>query len=206
MRYWLHGTLLLSALLLTCFPLAAAEVVFYRCTDAQGALTVQNMPCPKGMQQTRKVMQAIESPPPPPVPLTVAPAAAPLTAPAPEPPVPTAAMPPRKAAPRPLPPLLQCQTSSGESYFSEGEQAPSRCVAMRVTGLDGNPLTGAGEACEVVSDRCTPVTDDQACAVWQQRVQDAESHWRFATPGPADSRQREYQRLRDLLTASHCTD
>ncbi len=203
MRCWLPGTLLLGILPLACTPLAAAEVVFYRCTDVQGALTIQNMPCPKGMQQKRKVMQAIEPPPPRPA----APLVPPVVAPAPEPAEATATRPPPAATPpRPLPPLLQCQTTAGESYFSEGEQAPSRCVAMRVTGLDGNPLTGAGEACEVVSDRCVRVTDDQACVVWQQRVQDAESQWRFAMPGHADSRQREHQRLRDLLAASHCAE
>jgi len=48
--------------LLLCAPLAAAdEVVFYRCTDASGALTLQNMPCPKGEKQEKKVMQGVNS-------------------------------------------------------------------------------------------------------------------------------------------------
>ena len=50
--------------LLLCAPLAIAdEVVFYRCTDASGALTLQNMPCPKGEKQEKKVMQGVNSMP-----------------------------------------------------------------------------------------------------------------------------------------------
>ena len=40
-------------------PATADEVVFYRCTDASGALTVQNAPCPKGHAQEKKVMQSV---------------------------------------------------------------------------------------------------------------------------------------------------
>ena len=42
----------------------AKDVVIYRCTDAFGALTVQNdVPCPKGTKQQKQVIQ-----PPPPMP------------------------------------------------------------------------------------------------------------------------------------------
>src|SRR5690606_16465922 len=73
MRRWLLTLLLLAP---------GPEIVFYRCTDASGALTVQNLPCPKGTQQTRKVMQAPATPPPPP---TAPPAALPHLLPAPMP-------------------------------------------------------------------------------------------------------------------------
>jgi hypothetical protein len=65
----------LAMLLCLALPAAAGDVVFYRCTDASGALTVQNMPCPKGTQQSTRVMQAVGTPPPMPVP-----AAAPMPA------------------------------------------------------------------------------------------------------------------------------
>ena len=53
---------LIVLLLLASASAQAGEVVFYRCTDAAGALTVQNMPCPKGtQQQSKKVMQAVET-------------------------------------------------------------------------------------------------------------------------------------------------
>jgi hypothetical protein len=41
---------------------ARAEVVIYRCTDASGAVSIQNdIPCPKGSKQPRRVL---ETPPP----------------------------------------------------------------------------------------------------------------------------------------------
>lgn len=215
MKRWL-----LMVLLSMSFPLAAAEIVFYRCVDAAGALTVQNMPCPKGtQQQSKKVMQAVETAPP--MHTAPPPAALPPSAPTPVPAAtaaPAEATPAAKpgkeekvavieksAEPQPLPPLYQCQTPGGDAYLSEEEEPPSRCMSMRVTGLDGNPRTGAGEACEVVRDRCNVVADTQTCAIWKQRVQEAESHWRFATPQHVEALQREYERLYDLLMASKCS-
>ena len=204
---------LLALLLCACASASAqaGEIVFYRCTDASGALTVQNMPCPKGTQlQSRKVMQAVDTPPPMPAPAPAPPAALPTLMAAPVQAPPVAAATPAKvpvapvAPPVPLPDLFQCRTREGESYFSESSEPPSRCVAMQVTGLDGNPTTGAGEACEVVRDTCTAVDPAQLCATWQQRVDEAESQWRFATPSQAQALQKNYQRLQSLLDGSDC--
>lgn len=197
---------LICALLLLPGPLLAAEIVFYRCTDAAGALTVQNMPCPKGMQQSRKVMQAVDTPPAQPVPPVAAlprlmPAAEPVTSPAADAPIP-AAVPARQ--PVPLPPLFQCRTREGGSYLDETGEPPARCIALRVTGLDGNPGTGAGEACEVVRDTCSAVPPDLLCATWRQRVQDAESQWRFASPARAETLRLEFLRLQSQLEDSDC--
>ncbi|MGE8234596.1 MAG: DUF4124 domain-containing protein [Stenotrophomonas sp.] len=198
---------LVALLMLASASAQAGEIVFYRCTDASGALTVQNMPCPKGMQtQSRKVMQAVETPPPPP-PLAVPPPpalpqlmAAPVVAP-PEPAKPVVVAPP----PVPLPDLFQCRTREGQTYFSESSEPPSRCVAMQVTGLDGNPNTGAGEACEVMRDTCTAIDPAQRCATWQQWVNEAESAWRFAAASQAEQLQKHHQRLQSLLEGSDCS-
>lgn len=200
---------LVWSMLLSIPSVAAAEVVIYRCTDAQGALTVQNMPCPKGMQQTRKVMQAPQAAqrslqmPAPVAPLLAVPgdAAATAAAPARSRLAETAA----SAMPaQPLPPLFQCQRREGDSYFSEDPEPPSRCLPLRVTGLDGNPMTGAGEACEVVRDRCTAIAAEQSCSTWKQRVEEAESQWRFARAENAMQSQQEFERLRRLFDASSC--
>ena len=53
----------LLALLLLTPDAFADEVVFYRCTDASGALTLQNMPCPKGDTQVKKVVQSVNTVP-----------------------------------------------------------------------------------------------------------------------------------------------
>ena len=200
---------LIALLLVASASAQAGEIVFYRCTDASGALTVQNMPCPKGTQlQSKKVMQAVEARPPPPPLASPPPAALPQLIAAPTPAVP--APEPTKAAavavapPVPLPELFQCRTREGESYFSETNEPPSRCVTMQVIGLDGNPNTGAGEACEVMRDTCTAVAPAQLCASWQQWVNEAESEWRFAAPSQAEALQKKHQRLQSLLAGSDC--
>jgi len=202
----------LILLMLLAGPTAhAGEVVFYRCTDASGALTVQNMPCPKGTQlQSRKVMQAVETPPPPPAHANPAPAvlpqlhAAPASAVATPAPAPAPAKATAAAPAVPLPELFQCRTREGQTYFSESSEPPSRCVTMQVTGLDGNPNTGAGDACEVVRDTCTAVDPLQRCATWQQWVDEAESEWRFASPSQAEALQKKHKRLQSLLDGSDC--
>lgn len=203
----MHHLILL--LLLAGTSAQAGEVVFYRCTDASGALTVQNMPCPKGTQlQSRKVMQAVETPPPPPALASPAPAVLPHLVAAPAAAVATPAPAPTKAAAAapalPLPELFQCRTREGQNYFSESSEPPSRCVTMQVTGLDGNPNTGAGDACEVVRDTCTAIDPLQRCASWQQWVDEAESEWRFASPSQAEALQKKHQRLQSLLDGSDC--
>ena len=197
-------------LLMASASAQAGEIVFYRCTDATGALTVQNMPCPKGtQQQSKKVMQAVEARPLPPPLASPAPAALPQLIAAPAPAAATPPEPAKTAAivvapPVPLPELFQCRTREGQAYVSETSEPPSRCVTMQVTGLDGNPNTGAGEACEVVRDTCTAVDPPQLCATWQQRVDEAESEWRFAAPSQAETLQKKYQRLQSLLEGSDC--
>jgi len=191
---------------------AQQEVVIYRCTDAQGALSVQNMPCPKGTQQQKKIMQAPAPTARPATPTQPAPVAPPPPAPATsDKPAqrkanaePTTAVP---AAPKPPPPALyDCKRRDDTRYLTEDLQSATYCMPLQVTGLDGNPRTGAGDACEVVSDRCQPVADDGLCAAWRKQVEDAETHWRFATPDHAAQRQAEYARVRDLLAASNCGD
>ncbi len=199
---------------LTCLPATAAEVVFYRCTDASGALTVQNMPCPKGMQQSTRVMQAVAAPTPalaaPPTatmpPTTSAPAASAPAATmerlyaAP----PAAAPEPAKPAPITLPPLFECKPRDGATYLSETAEPEARCVTMQVTGLDGNPRTAAGDACEVFRDSCTAVEPEQHCASWQRRVADARTASQLTSLAQAPARRQEYERLQALLDASDC--
>ncbi len=201
------GLLLLLSLCLA--PAASAEdVVIYRCTDPTGALTIQNMPCPKGMQQQKKVMQAVQG-----VPAYVPAAAMPAPT-----PVPTAAaVPPAETKPAPAqvdtapegprlppPPIYQCSTRDNDSYLTESDQPQSRCVPLRVTGLDGDPRKGAGQACEVMRDTCARVPDGKACDAWAQFDREAESHWRFAEPDHVEMRKQQYDRIHRIVTESTC--
>jgi hypothetical protein len=194
----------------------ADEVVFYRCTDASGELTLQNMECPKGSKQEKKVMQGVGT-----VPMgttTAAPAsapAAPATEPVPEPqPAPTPA-PTSTPAPQadagiadsnrlPPPVLFQCTTHDKDSYITESAEPQSRCVALRTVGLDGNPQTGAGEACEVVKDQCARVGDAALCDAWKKRLGETEVAWRFARTENTEKNKAEHERVQRIVSESSC--
>ncbi|MET1162104.1 MAG: DUF4124 domain-containing protein [Pseudoxanthomonas sp.] len=214
----------LPLLSLLASPADAGEVVFYRCTDASGALTMQNMPCPKGDKQEKKVMQSVST-----VPMGgVTPArpasssAHPATAPA--GPASSAATPIVPAAPQPsaivaeasaepavekrLPPpvLFQCTTYDKDTYITESEEPQSRCVALRTVGLDGNPQTGAGEACEMMRDQCARVGDAALCEAWKKRVGETEVAARFSRPGNEAKNKAEFERTTRIYRESTCAE
>jgi hypothetical protein len=202
------------------FSAAADEVVIYRCTDSAGALTLQNAPCPKGHKQEKKVMQSVATVPmgataparspsapaakPAPVtPLTPATAPAPAT-PDSTPPADISTDADTKANKLPPPVLFQCTTYDKDTYITESEEPQSRCVALRTVGLDGNPNTGAGEACEVMRDQCARVPDGALCAAWEKRVGETEVAARYARPGNEDKNQAEFERAKKIYSESSC--
>lgn len=210
-------------LLLSTTTLSAGEMAFYRCTDAAGALTLQNMPCPKGSTQERRVMQPVTT-----VPMGVAARAAPPPAPTPAPPpgtadaaateatvatvvvvgdaaAPGAPAPSIDAALLPPPNLFQCTTHGKDTYITESSEPQSRCVALRTVGLDGNPDTGAGQACEVIRDTCARVPDADLCGAWKKRLGETEVAWRFARPGNVAANEAEHVRVRRILAETSCS-
>lgn len=189
----------------------ADSTVIYRCTDASGALTVQNgTPCPKGSKQDKRtiaapvVMPAYAPPPPPPVAPAPAPAAPPTEPVAPpRPDVPTPAT--IAAADRlPPPPIYQCSTFENTTYLSEDFEPKPRCVRATVTGVDGDPNSGAGEACEMKYDLCARVPDAGACDGWKQRQREVESTWRYAPGGNKRALQDEFARISRILSDTTC--
>ena len=207
-----HLRHLLCALLLSASPLHAEEVVFYRCTDATGALALQNMPCPKGSKEEIKPMQAVNTIPmtAAPAPATATPAAAPAAPAATEPatrrvdPSGTAAEAKPGRDRLPPPNLFQCTTHDQDGYVTEDDEPQSRCVALRTVGLDGNPNTGAGQACEVVRDTCARVPDGALCGAWRKRLGETEVAWRFARPENAEKNKGEFERVRRIVAESAC--
>ena len=136
-------TLLLCGLLLIGSA-RADETVIYRCTAADGSLSLQSMPCAAGQKSEVRRLSADYAPPSVQLPPASAPVPAPEALPA---AVPAAAMqapvdPPAHMA---LPILHHCQPRSGAAYYTDRLEETVRCVPMRVTGLDGNPDTGAGQ-------------------------------------------------------------
>ena len=224
MRYALL-LLLLPPVLMSPSLASADEVVFYRCTDASGALTLQNMPCPKGHQQEKKVMRSVNTVPmgttsaPPgsaaalaatatsaadaytPATVASAPTADPrilTSGPAPE----VAAIADADRLPPPV--LFQCLTYDKDSYITEDEAPQSRCVPLRTVGLDGNPQGGAGEACEIRRDTCARVADGALCDAWKKRLGETEVAWRFARAGNERKNKEEFERTQKIWNQSTC--
>ena len=188
---------------------ARAEVVIYRCTDASGALTLQNSPCPKGMKQEQRTMQGVNTVPMAPGQAgTVAPAAAapPAAAPASTTTAtPTTASSPSTDARRLPPPILfQCTTHDKDTYVTEDSEPASRCVNLRTVGLDGNPQAGAGQACEVVRDTCARVPDGALCEAWKKRRDETEVAFRFARRENAEKNRLDYERVARIVAESGC--
>ena len=224
------AVLFLFLLLPILLPAFADEVVFYRCTDASGALTLQNMPCPKGDKQEKKVMQSVNTvpmgstappsgPAPAPAPtgiasavatagVTATPDDASATAAADAQILDSAAVPeaPPIADENRLPPpvLFQCTTYDKDSYITEDDEPPSRCVVLHTVGLDGNPQGGAGEACEVVRDTCARIGDGALCDAWKKRMGETEVAWRFARAGNEQKNKEEFERTQKIWRESTC--
>ena len=219
MRSTLFALLVGAGSLALPSPPAQAQdnVVIYRCTDANGALTVQNdVPCPKGSKQERRVIQSVPaaaSPPPaymPPAMAPVVPAPSPAAPPPPPPPPPDSdpATPPESAiadADRLPPPLLfECHTYDNDRYLSDDGNPPPRCYRMTTTGLGGLGVGGAGEACEMKADQCQRVADGALCDGWRERLRTAESVLRFGTSDNRETAQAEVERIGRIVRESTC--
>ena len=206
-----------AALLLALATQAHAQgVVIYRCTDASGALTIQNgTPCPKGSKQERRVIESAPSTSAPPFVAPAPPKAAPITHPRPAAPV----APPRpapRAEPDPepaiadadrLPPpwLYECHTYDNDRYLSEDGDPKPRCVTLTTTGLGGlvenNNNTAA---CEVKIDQCQRVPDGALCDGWRRRLRDAQSALRFGVVEDRAKAEAEVKRITRVVRESTC--
>jgi hypothetical protein len=198
--------------LLALLALAAAatgvsaqnEIVIYRCVDAAGAVTLQNdVPCPKGSQQTvrRVAPLPVRAPPPPTVvvPAVAAPAPPPAASPAPT--VAEVAPPPAvRGAP---PPLFRCRTWDDRDYLGDSGEPPATCVPLQTVGIDGSPSLAAGSACEMRRDACEPVPAEQLCTAWKKRVDEAEFRWKFGG-GRDDARKADFERVAAIYRDSDC--
>lgn len=186
-----------------------AGVTIYRCTDASGALTIQNdTPCPPGQRQT---VQHIDPPPPLPsytpreqrMPEIVAIERArreQAIAEAVPPPVPEA----ERSAP---PPLFQCTTWDKETYLTEDETPAERCAPLQLVGLDGRPVAGGlAGACEKRVDTCQAVPEEALCRAWRRRVDEAEFRWKFAGAAEHDPRRLDFEKWAATLRNSTCAE
>jgi hypothetical protein len=221
-RHWLPAVALLGLIACATTQTASAQgtVVIYRCTDANGALTIQNgTPCPKGSKQDRRVMEAA---PAALSPSSVAPASAPAPPPprpapravaSPPPPAPVPAEPPIEAEPEttiadsdrlPPPWLFECRTYNDDTYYSEvGAPAP-RCVTLNPTGLSGVIESNNVSACEMKTDQCQRVPDGALCDSWRRRLREVQSALQFGAPETRAEAEAEVQRVTRVVRDSTC--
>ena len=184
---------------------AQSDITIYRCVDASGAVTLQNdVPCPKGSQQTVRKIGVLPTIPAPPAPVVKPPAAAPApqsTPPAP-PPVPATPFPEPLARTAP-PALYQCRTWDERDYLGDTAEPPATCAPVQSIGIDGSSELAAGTTCEMRQDSCVAVPAEQLCASWKKRVDEAEFRWKVGG-GRNDDRKAEFDRLSKVYRESSC--
>ncbi|AWV06109.1 DUF4124 domain-containing protein [Marilutibacter maris] len=114
----------LAATAATALPCAALaeDVVIYRCTDAQGRLSLRDTPCASGERQQVQTMLRPVDPPPRPV------------APAPPPSPPAAPAVVQTVVLQPPRPMYECVTPDGETYTSDTAEGNPRWVPLWTLG------------------------------------------------------------------------
>lgn len=106
---------------------AADPVTVYRCVDAQGHVTLGDVPCAKGSQsEVRSMARPQDGPPPRSVPAAAKPVD---TAPQ--------APPPQVVVVRAPQPMYECVTPDGERYTSETGEGNPRWVPLWTLGYGG---------------------------------------------------------------------
>lgn len=216
MKRWASAIAALGLALSALAPASAQGVVIYRCTDANGALTIQNnTPCPKGSKQERRVMESAPSSSAPPFVLSPS-SPAPVRVPPAlrTPPAAPPAVPPSTEEPEttvadadrlPPPWLYECRTHNDESYLSDTGEPKPRCVTLNTTGLGGLIESGNNtSACEMKIDQCQRVPDGSLCEAWRRRLRAAESALRFGATEDRAKAEAEMQRLARAVRESTC--
>ncbi|HQX94435.1 hypothetical protein [Thermomonas sp.] len=199
------------AVLLALAPRAASAqaTLFYKCTNSRGEVSMQNgTPCAAGMkQEVRRIGEVKTVPVPAKKPEPAAAAAAPVygdfvlvSGPnMKRMPVPEAATLP------PPPPLFQCRTWQGDTYFGESNAPAPRCVPLQVTGIDGSAGLGAGSACEMKYDACTATPAEQLCDAWLRRLDEAEFKLKYASRDDEAGRKAAFESVEAKVKASRCS-
>ena len=186
----------------------AGETVIYRCTAADGSIALQSMPCPASSRSEVRRLSADYAPPA----LSLPPSPLPEPAPTHSPATPEHTAAPAasstasgRAKPLPLPVLHHCQPRSGTAYYTDRLEETVRCVPMRVTGLDGNPATAAGQACEVQRDRCQSVPEADACHAWGLYLKQSQERFASAPSRSSSKADTQSAQIAALLAGSHCS-
>ena len=189
----------------------SASTVIYRCTAADGAVALQDEPCPRGQRQETREIAAFAPPRPGPAPAASASAAEAVAPPAPpandavprtdEGPMITLAEAPASPARLFLPPpLWRCTSPEGASRLSEVDDPQPRCVPLSMLGVDlSRAPPAAASLCRTIEDDCVELGGEAACAAWRERLASAESALLHAFSDDALARRAERERARAIV-------
>ena len=173
-------------------PGKAAEptVTIHRCVDGKGQVTLQDDACPVGSQDAAKVMQRPKdapttSPPPPALPAAE--------------PEPIFESAPARIRP---PDMFVCTTYDGIERYSESYDPNPRCEPLGLYYPPAYVTPENARMCRWVEDSCVKLSDEAACAVWEQRRKDAESAARRAFSDTAAYRKSELSRITQIVNDS----
>ena len=191
-------------------------MVIYRCTDASGAVTVQNdTPCPKGgkADATRARHAAatggdtghVEGAGHRPGSGNGAAARAGTATDASRACARSASARAQPDGERlPPPPLFECTTYDNDHYLSDDGTPSERCAPLEVTGIGDGSAPGVGAACQKQVDTCQRVPDGAACDAWKRREREARASLMFGKAEDKDKNQAEYERVQRIVTESTC--
>ena len=182
---------------------AAAPQVIYRCVDANGAVALQDDPCPPDQREERREVAAFA----PPAAVSSAPAMA-AEGPAAEGAMATPVIeisaaetlpPPRRPTTMP-PPLWRCTDLNGESRLVDNFDPQPRCVPLSVLGVNlRNAPPAAAGLCRMVEDECVELGGDAACAAWEERLAAARSAELHAFSDNAAERRQAFERAKAVV-------
>jgi hypothetical protein len=219
-----HTHLAILALAFSCalgaLAKASERISVYRCATVDGAISLQDHPCPASSAQTLRLL--VRPPPSPPgSPLDSAAAATDSGTDEPH------QTPDRQREPSPAPPLWVCLDYDGTERESSDGVARGRYVPLWVVGRDpdapaqvfgrvgapppqpnvqppGGPRTvysSAGSAAQVyVEERCYLLTPGEACERYAERRRKLERRIFNSQPSERDRLRPESESLRRVLT------
>lgn len=162
MERWL--ALSLAALIWTTAALAADTVTVHRCVDAKGRVTLQDEACPPGSKGSARQMQRpVDAPP------------RPASEDKPRDPEPERVEYLPDYGPLPPPPMYRCTSYDGIVRHSESYDPNPRCEPLGLYARPGLLTPEQRRMCRWVEDSCLRLSDEEACAVWRKKQDEAKS-------------------------------
>jgi Domain of unknown function (DUF4124) len=172
-------------------PAVNANVTVYRCTDAKGKVTLQDVPCAKASKQEKREM--------------LRPKDAPVSR---KPVIPVALAAPEKPVQSfieitPPPALYQCTNYEGKTRDSEVYDPNPRCEPLWALGYPVQHLPiEQRAACTWIKDSCVRYEGRALCERWREKRKQAQSDVRYAFSSTVAYKKSELARITQIVQQS----